>query len=147
MTPEQKRLVRETWALVAPNSRNAGALFYVRLFTLDPSLREVFKNADMQDQARKLMQVLAYAVAALDRLETLDPALAVLGRQHAQYGVLDRDYDTAANALLWALGRGLGPLFTREAREAWAAVYATLTTVMRNAAAGVTPLATPAIPA
>ena len=39
MTPESKSLVQESWTLVEPIADTAAALFYGRLFELDPSLR------------------------------------------------------------------------------------------------------------
>jgi len=49
MTPESQRLVRDSFAKVAPIAPAAAAMFYDRLFTLDPTLRPLFKG-DMQEQ-------------------------------------------------------------------------------------------------
>lgn len=138
MTPEQKQLVRETFAQVAPIADAAAALFYGRLFELDPSLRPLFRG-DMTEQGRKLMQTIAVVVHGLDRLPTLLPAVEALGRRHAGYGVRDEHYATVAAALLWTLEQGLGPAFTPAAREAWTAAYGLLATVMQRAAAEVAP--------
>lgn len=72
---------------------------------------------------------------ALDRLDTLRPALERLGRRHLDYGVEDRHYDLVGAALLWTLDRGLGEAFTGPVRDAWATAYETLAGIMRNAAA------------
>jgi hemoglobin-like flavoprotein len=135
MTPEQKHLVQQTWAHVAPIADTAAALFYHRLFTLDPSLRAMFRTADMKEQGRKLMQMLAVAVKGLGNLEQLVPAVEALGRRHVGYGVKDEHYATVGEALLWTLGKGMGHRFTDPVRDAWAQAYTTLATVMRNAAA------------
>jgi hemoglobin-like flavoprotein len=134
MTPEQKQIVRETFALVEPIAEPAAALFYGRLFELDPSLRPMFRG-DMAEQGKKLMQTIAVVVHGLDRLQTLIPAVEALGRRHVGYGVRDEHYTTVAAALLWTLEKGLGPAFTPAAREAWTAAYTTLATVMQRAAA------------
>ena len=134
-TDRQRALVRETWAAVAPIAPAAAALFYSRLFEIDPSLRRMFGHADMAEQGKKLMQTLSVAVASLDRLDALIPAVEALGRRHVGYGVRDDHYATVAQALLWTLEQGLGPAFTVEAREAWTAVYLTLAGVMQRAAA------------
>ena len=112
----------------------AAALFYGRLFDLDPSLRPMFKR-DMEEQGRMLMQVIGVAVASLDRLETLVPVLRDLGRRHGDYGVRDAHYDTVAEALLWTLQTGLGDKFTPEVREAWVTVYGVLAGTMQAGAA------------
>ncbi len=132
---DQVALVQATWQQVAPIADTAARLFYGRLFELEPGLRPLFGRTDMDEQRRKLMQMLAVAVAALDRLETLRPALEALGRRHVGYGVEDRHYGLVGEALLWTLEQGLGDGYTRSVRDAWAAAYTTLATIMRDAAA------------
>lgn len=122
MNLSQKALVQTSFAQVRPISETAAALFYRRLFELDPTLRPLFKG-DLNEQGRKLMDMLRMAVKGLDRPEALLPALAALGRRHAGYGVNERDYETVGEALLWTLEQGLGPSFTPEIREAWTALY------------------------
>jgi hemoglobin-like flavoprotein len=100
LTPRQKELIAATFALVAPIQNRAAALFYGRLFELDPSLRALFKG-NMAEQGRKLMLMLAVAVGSLDRLEAIIPALQALGQRHASYGVTDGHYSTVAAALMW----------------------------------------------
>jgi hemoglobin-like flavoprotein len=134
MTAEQKVLVQTTFAKVAPIADAAAAMFYARLFELDPSLRPLF-TTDLAEQGRKLMQMIAIAVNGLDRLDELVPAVRQLGVRHARYGVKDQHYDTVAEALLWTLERGLGPDFTPAAKEAWTAVYGVLAATMKEAAA------------
>jgi nitric oxide dioxygenase len=81
------------------------------------------------------MKMLAVAVGGLDRLETIVPAVQALGVRHAGYGVTTAHYDTAAAALLWTLGQGLGDAFTPEVEAAWVAAYTVLATTMQAAAA------------
>jgi hemoglobin-like flavoprotein len=131
LTPEQKLLVQESFALVAPIADTAGALFYDRLFELDPSLRALF-HTDIREQRHKLMQTLAIAVRSLDNLTALVPALHALGRRHVDYGVTDRHFAVVGEALLWTLERGLGEAFTDEVRNAWAAVYAIIVRTMQD---------------
>ena len=135
MTPAQIDLVRSTWEQVIPIADTAAGLFYGRLFELEPDARRLFGRTDMAEQRRRLMQTLAVAVAALDKLETLRPALEGLGRRHVEYGVQDHHYDLVGAALLWTLEQGLGDVFTGSVRDAWSAAYATLATIMRGAAA------------
>ena len=134
VTLTQIELVQGTFAVIAPIADDAAALFYRRLFEIDPSLRAMFK-ADMADQRRKLMQMLTAAVKGLPRLDRLVPVVEDLGRRHAAYGVTDDHYDTVGAALLWTLEKGLGDAFTAEAREAWTTVYGLLASTMKNAAA------------
>jgi hemoglobin-like flavoprotein len=136
MTPREKSVVRETFAQVAPSADTAAALFYGRLFELDPTLKELFK-VDTREQGRKLMQMIGLAVSKLDALDELVPAVQALGRRHAGYGVKDVDYDTVGAALLWTLQQGLGPAFTPEVKSAWTTVYGLLASTMKAAAQSV----------
>ena len=136
MTPEQIDLVQNSFKLVAPIAEDAAALFYDRLFTLDPALRPLFKN-DMKEQGRKLMQALSIVVKGLKRLDTILPAVQDLGRRHVHYGVRDEHYDTVGAALLWTLTQGLGDAFTPEVEDAWATAYGLLAGAMKEAAAEV----------
>src|SRR5215471_16634730 len=129
----QKALVQTSFAQVRPIADAAAALFYRRLFELDPTLRPLFKG-DMEEQGRKLMEMIELAVKGLDRQEALLPALAALGRRHAGYGVNERDYETVGAALIWTLEQGLGPSFTPDIREAWSALYRFVADTMREGA-------------
>jgi hemoglobin-like flavoprotein len=127
MTPEQKQLVQSSFAQVLP----IAALFYGRLFEMNPELRHLFKS-DLPEQGRKLMQMIGLVVKGLDRWETLAPALAELGKRHEGYGVRQQDYDTVGAALLWTLEQGLGAGFTPEVKAAWAAAYTWLEAAMQH---------------
>jgi len=143
MNSTQVQLIRETFALVAPRAHVAALVFYRRLFELDPTLRGLF-SAEIEDQGRKLMQMLAAAVRLLDKPESLVPVLQDLGRRHVGYGVRDEHYDTVGAALLWMLGETLGMAFTAPARDAWAALYGVVATTMKSAAAEVSLTPAPA---
>ena len=39
MIPKQKKLIQDTWAQVVPIAGQAAAIFYQRLFEIDPSAR------------------------------------------------------------------------------------------------------------
>ena len=132
MTPEQIELVQTSFTQVLPLADTAAALFYARLFELDPALRPMFRG-DMHEQGRKLMTMLKMVVNGLTRLEALVPAIEALGRRHIGYGVRDEHYAVVGAALLWTLGQGLGESFTPETEAAWSAAYTILATVMQEA--------------
>lgn len=134
MTPEQIEIVKSSWANVAPIADNAAALFYEKLFELDPALKSLFKS-DMKEQGRKLMAMLNTAVNSLDKVETIVPAVQDMGRRHVTYGVKDEDYDTVGVALLWTLEQGLGEGFTEEVKVAWVDTYTLVATTMKTAVA------------
>ena len=134
MDEAQKELVRATFARIAPIADQAGLMLYENIFAIDPSLRRLFK-IDIETQGRKIMAVIATAIANLDRLGEVLPRIRELGRKHVGYGVRDKDYDTGGVALLMTLEAALGDDFTPAAREAWAACYGTIVGEMKAAAA------------
>jgi len=136
MTPEQVFLVQKSWRQVLPIADTAAELFYTRLFTLDPSVKPLFKG-DMKAQGRKLMAMIGTAVGGLSKLDSIVPAVQDLGRRHVKYGVKDQHYDTVGAALLWTLEQGLGEAFTPDVKSAWTTVYGVLATTMKDAAAKV----------
>jgi hemoglobin-like flavoprotein len=137
MTSDQIAAVRHTWAKLAPITERAAAIFYDRLFELDPSVRALFAATDLGKHGPKFAQTVAIVVDLLDREEELLAALRTLGRRHAAYGVGWRHYGLAADALFTALECCLGPAFTAEARAAWSVSYWIAARAMQRAAAQV----------
>ena len=130
MNQKQIDLVQQTFADVKPIAQAAAELFYDRLFTLDPTLRPMFKS-DMRQQGAMLMSMIGAAVNGLRNLDALVPVVRKLGARHVGYGVRTQDYATVGSALLWTLEQGLGPKFTPDVRDAWAAAYGLLADVMQ----------------
>jgi len=133
LTDEQITLVKESWSKVVPIAGIAAELFYGKLFELDPALRPMFKG-DMEEQGKKLTQMIGIAVDGLDRLEEIVPAVQELGVRHLEYNVKSSHYDTVGEALLWTLGQGLGEAFTPAVKGAWTDVYMLLANTMKEAA-------------
>ena len=146
MTPERRQLVTESWKSLAPNGPQVGAIFYRRLFEIDPSLRPLFKDAILDEQIRKLITMLDLIVHWLDIPERLVPVLKQLGARHQGYGVQDEHYGKVGTALMGTLEEGLGDKFTPDLRSAWTEAYLLISSLMRRGAAKVSG-AFPAIPA
>jgi hemoglobin-like flavoprotein len=137
MTPDQVTLVQESFKKVVPIADKAADLFYARLFTIAPDVRSLFP-ADLSEQKRKLIQVLATAVTSLHQVEKVLPVVEELGRKHVAYGVTEKHYEPVGAALLWTLEQGLGPDFSPPVKAAWTETYLTIAGVMTKAAATVT---------
>lgn len=140
MTPQQIELVETSFELVRPIAQQAARLFYARLFEVEPSLKGMF-HGDMEEQGRKLMQMIAVAVGSLRRIDQILPTVENLGRRHASYGVREEHYAIVGSALLWTLERGLGEAFTPEVKEAWSAMYGAVAAVMQKGALAMAPAA------
>lgn len=133
LTDDQIKLVKANWAAVKPIKETAADLFYNKLFELDPSTRELFKE-DISIQKKALMATISFAVATLNHPDKLVPAVQDLGKRHGKYGVTAAHYGTVAQALLWTLEQGLGEAWTPEAKAAWTEVYGILSSTMIDAA-------------
>jgi hemoglobin-like flavoprotein len=133
MNPEVITLVQNSWAKVTPIASQAATLFYSNLFTLDPSLKTLFQG-DMEEQGRRLIDMIGTAVQKLDNVETVVPVLQNLGKRHVRYGVKEEHYKTVGTALLTTLSQGLGEHFTPQVKEAWTLVYSVMADVMIKAA-------------
>lgn len=129
MTPEQVKAIQESFAKVTPISEQAAALFYGRLFEIDPALKPLF-HGDMKEQGRKLMTTLAVVVNSLNNLSAVLPAASALAKRHVAYGVKPAHYTPVGEALLWTLQQGLGAGWTTELAAAWSAAYGVLSEFM-----------------
>src|SRR6202049_5339257 len=135
MTPDQVKLVQESFARVAPISETAAVLFYDRLFEIAPQVKAMFP-ADMTEQRRKLMATLAAVVNGLGDLNSILPAASALAKRHVSYGAKAQHYPVVGAALLWTLEKGLGDGWTPEVADAWGTAYGTLSGYMISEAYG-----------
>jgi len=133
LTPQQKRLVRESFESLEEYSDTAVRLFYGRLFEIAPPVRGLFK-VDIREQSRKLHDMLASIVGTLDRFDELKPVLADLGRRHVAYGAQPAHYDALRTALLWALGHALNTEFDAPTKAAWDLLLRSVSSAMLQGA-------------
>ncbi len=138
MQDHQISLIEDSFAEVFAAKDDAAALFYERLFVLDPALRRLFHTADMAAQGDKLMQALAQVVGSLRALDATVPVLETLAVRHVGYGVKDAHYAEVGTALIETLSLYFGRRFTPELRAAWTEAYGIVAGVMRAAAAKAT---------
>lgn len=133
MTAEQIKHIKTTWRMI----RNVdpaliGDLFYSKLFSDTPSLRQLFPKK-MDDQYSKLVDMLNIIVFRLEKLDELSIEIANMARRHTVYGVRPAHYKMVGRALLWTLQQGLGKDWTPDVKEAWIECYTTLSNTMINA--------------
>jgi hemoglobin-like flavoprotein len=135
MTPEQVKLVQDSFSKVASISEQAAVIFYDRLFEIAPSVKAMFPS-DMTEQRKKLMATLAVVVNGLSNLQSILPAASALATRHVSYGAKPEHYPVVGGALLWTLEKGLGDAWTPEVAAAWTAAYGTLSGHMISEAYG-----------
>ena len=131
LTPTQVGIVQDSFKRVGPQASEASRLFYDEMFRISPDLREMFPK-DMSAHKAKFVQMLAGVVKSLDQIATVSEEIVDLGRRHMSYDVEDTHYAIVGDALIWALGRILGPDFSPDVRDAWIAAYDMIARVMRE---------------
>ena len=135
MTPDEVKLVQQSFSKVAPIADQAAILFYDRLFEVAPQVRSMFPD-DMAEQRKKLMMMLAAVVGGLGDLPSILPAASALAKRHVAYGAKAEHYPVVGSALLWTLEKGLGEAWTPDVAAAWTTAYGTLSGYMISEAYG-----------
>ena len=135
MTPEQVKLVQQSFSRIVPIADKAAVIFYDRLFEIAPQVRSLFPS-DMEEQRGKLMATLSAVIGGLTNLPLILPAASALARRHVSYGARAEHYPVVGAALLWTLEKGLGEGWTPDVADAWKAAYATLSGFMISEAYG-----------
>jgi hemoglobin-like flavoprotein len=135
MTPDQVTLVQRSFSKVVPIADQAALLFYDRLFEIAPQVKAMFP-ADMTEQRKKLIGMLAAVVNGLGDLPSILPAASALAKRHVAYGAKAEHYPVVGGALLWTLEKGLGDGWTPEVAAAWTTAYGTLSGFMISEAYG-----------
>lgn len=126
MTNEQIILVKKTWRVMRDfNPLVIGDSFYSKLFWEKPSLRRMFPR-EMEEQYKKLVDVLNLIIARLDQPGQLEEELELLARRHIHYGVTSSHYKLFGKAMLWTVERALGKDCTAEILTAWKSCYTSL---------------------
>lgn len=134
MTADQIHLLRKSFAKVEEQAPVAALVFYRRLFEIDPSLRPMFKT-DIEEQSRKLMEMLGMALNMAGRGTALETELMDSGARHAAYGTREEHYQTVGGAMLYMLDEVLGNDFTPAIRQAWIDFYLYMAETMKRGAA------------
>jgi hemoglobin-like flavoprotein len=136
VTAVQKSLVQASWQELAPLSPHVAELFYDRLFELDPSLEEMFP-ANLSLPGAQLMKVIGLIVRGLDDLDRVTPMVQESGRNLVDHGARPGHYVTVGKALLWTFEQSLAEEFNPRLKEAWADVFALVSSLMIEAASEV----------
>ncbi|WP_163150162.1 adenylate/guanylate cyclase domain-containing protein [Bradyrhizobium uaiense] len=127
--PDPVLLVQSSFNQIATRLIAFGNRFYAILFDHYPELRPLFAD-DINVQTRMLTSMLSSLVKGLNRTPEISGGLRALGRRHDAYQATLADYSKVANALLLTLEEFLGEDFTTDVRDAWIAVYGTISSLM-----------------
>jgi hemoglobin-like flavoprotein len=131
LSPQQVDLVRNSFELLLQKGDHAVLRFYEKLFEKEPQLQSLF-STDINRQARKFLQSLKLIVTSLSAIEKAVPVLKQLGDRHRGYGVKPQHYEVVEATLLATLAELLPEDFNDETRDAWAAAFTLIASVMKS---------------
>jgi NAD(P)H-flavin reductase len=131
---QMARLIRDTWALVEPQTDQITRFFYGVLFSIAPDTRELFP-VNMELQRSRFLRALIHVIHQVDQPAEILPFLHQLGRDHRKFGVIAEHYETVGTALLASLKRYAGEAWTDSVERAWAQAYTVMASAMTEAAA------------
>lgn len=133
MTDHEIALIKKSWTIFRRiDPLIVGDAFYSKLFYDRPELKRLFPQ-NMDQQYRKLMDMLNTIVARLERLDELAEDIAAMAKRHEGYGVKPEYYEPVGKALLWTLQKGLGNEWEDDIKAAWTKCYTGLSNTMINA--------------
>lgn len=112
--------LQSSMSLMLDDEEGFAKIFYDKLFTRAPYLRNLFRN-NMTDQGRLLTHMLGGIVYSLSRPEHLKRGLSKLGQSHLQYGVKDAYYPIVKQAMLETIDQVLREAKTPQTLNAWSA--------------------------
>lgn len=145
-TPEQAKLVNESWELVQKDDSGKWAVaFFLKIFEIAPGAVGMFsflkdssvpleENPKLKAHALTVFMLTGQAATQLGQkggLDKLVPTLVKLGDSHVTHGVVDEHFDVVKSALLATLGEALAAHWTTETEAAWSTAYDTLVSEMK----------------
>ncbi|CAJ1447121.1 unnamed protein product [Effrenium voratum] len=146
--------VQSSWAhLKEIGTSVVGEFFCKKIFELRPEIKELFPasvrcryrdwSTDEEEDELSLasspalrrlfgrvIDAVGSAVAGLQDMNKMVPALTQLGMRHAGYNVKEEYFQVFEKALIITLREGLGDLFTKEVEFAWNMVFTFMTATM-----------------
>jgi hemerythrin-like metal-binding protein len=143
MTPEQTRLLAESFSKLESRLYDLASLVHQRLFEISPESRSLFKG-DLEEQKVKMARVFAEFVRLQTRSrhflpvtgnggEIVIPGIGALGARHEiAYGVRPRHYGYMREALLYAIRQMLGRDYNDTTGRAWAETFDMLAGAMQK---------------
>ncbi len=122
-------LVKQSFHRLESDPEGLAFHLLARLFQIAPGIRSLFP-ANLRPVRAQFMEWLTFIVHTLDQPDRLAAALQTVGRRHLVQGVRAEHYCVAGAALIWAVERQMGMLFSEEIEKAWWAAHRTVCAMM-----------------
>jgi nitric oxide dioxygenase len=133
ITEDQLDLLRASMRLVNARKPLMSAIFYERLFEIEPDFRRLF-GGDVLEQTDKVMFALGAVLAQIHDVEACRDMTRDLAIRHVGYGVAAGDYVKAGDAVMATLAEVLEPEWSPDLEAAWRAAYDRIAQAMVEAA-------------
>ncbi len=133
VSPAELALIESTGEVVRSDPDAFARAFYATLFDVAPEVRELFDD-DLTTQRGKLVDEVAFFIAAAADLDRFVERARELGRRHVGYGVQRDHYDAVGVALVAAVRERTGDEWTSDHHRAWTKLYRLISDVMLDGA-------------
>jgi nitric oxide dioxygenase len=132
LTPDQAKIIKATVPVLREHGNEITTRFYEEMLAEVPDLNDVFNHTNQVNghQAAALAGSLYAYAAHIDDLGALSPAVERICQKHASLYVRPEHYKVVGTYLLRAMKEVLGDALTPEIKEAWAAAYEQLASMM-----------------
>lgn len=130
---QERRLVRESFALLAADPQQSMEYLYARLFADAPELRSLYPLA-MTHTRTAVFEALAKMIAGLEDAPGTERLLDLLARDHRKFGVREKHLEPFFGAVVQTAEYRSGPDWNPEKAAAWRSVTGYLARVMAAAA-------------
>ncbi len=133
VSPAELALIESAGEVVRSDPDAFARAFYATLFDVAPEVRELFDD-DLTTQRGKLVDEVAFFIAAAADLDRFVERARELGRRHVGYGVQRDHYDAVGVALVAAVRERTGDEWTSDHHRAWTKLYRLISDVMLDGA-------------
>ncbi len=129
MTPEQIKLVQNSFDQIFPCMSELSETFYKILFDIAPESRDLFPQ-DMAAQRLMLSDTLSFTVRNLQRPEVVEETIVGLAKRHGRYGARPEHFAPVGMALIAALKAHMPGGMTETEGDSWLNAYTFISDLM-----------------
>ena len=129
LSPKTIEIVKATAPVVAENAEAITSTMYEIMFTNNPEIKELFKDAE-PDQHKKLAAAVGAYASNIDNLGVLDKAIEKMVSAHIRTNVKPEHYPIVGASILEAIKKVLGDAATDDILDAWKEAYFFLADVL-----------------
>lgn len=134
LSQTQVDLIRTSAEALADANVEATNAFYANLFTVAPSVRNLFAE-DMFEQSEKLWKTIVKVVESASDLTEIEADLRALGARHVDYGAEPAHYIVVTDVLIQTISMLMKDEWADETQAAWKAALETVCATMLEGAA------------